>query len=60
MQPHNAIKSILLVFVLCGIADFVWGYVHGGSILSGAVWVVLGVFGTAGYVFLFGGWKSRQ
>jgi hypothetical protein len=60
MHPHNAVKGILVLFVLCGVADFVWGYVHGRSVLFGVVWVVLGIFGTAGYMFLFRGWKSRQ
>src|SRR6516162_7533207 len=24
MHPHNAVKGILVLFVLCGVADFVW------------------------------------
>jgi len=58
MHPHNAAKGILLVFLLCGVADFVWGYVHGRSIVTGVIWVVLGVFGTAGYWLLSRGQKS--
>jgi hypothetical protein len=49
MHPHNAAKSMLLAFLLCGVADFVWGYIHGRSIVTGVIWVVLGMFGTAGY-----------
>jgi hypothetical protein len=48
MHPHIGAKGILIIFVLCGVADFIWGYVHGRSVLAGVVWVVLGVLGTAG------------
>jgi len=60
MRPHLGAKSILIIFLLCGVADFVWGYSHGRSILTGVVWMVLGVFGTAGYLLLFRGWNGRQ
>jgi len=60
MHPHSAAKGILLFFLLCGVADFVWGYVHGRSIVTGVIWVVLGVFGTAGYWLLFRGQKSGE
>ena len=60
MHPHNGAKGILLIFLLCGVADFVWGYVHERSILTGVVWVVLGVFGTAGYLLLFRGQNSGE
>lgn len=53
-------KSILLFFVLCGVADFVWAYIHGRSILGAVVAVLLGLFGTAWYFFLLGGWKNSE
>jgi hypothetical protein len=60
MSPHSGAKGILLFFVLCGVVDFIWGYVQGRSMLAGVVWLVLGVFGTAGYVLFFGGWKNGE
>jgi hypothetical protein len=60
MHPHIGAKGILIIFVLCGVADFTRGYVHGRSALAGVVWVVLGVLGTAGYLLVFVAWKSGE
>ena len=55
---RNRARGILLVFVLCGACDFVWGYIHERSVLAGVTGIVLGLFGTAWYLFLLGGWKN--
>lgn len=52
--------AILLIFSLCAIGDFVWNYVKGRSIAEGAVSAVLGLFGTAWYVFLFLGSRKDK
>jgi len=58
MRPNSSVKVILLIFMLCGVVDFVFGYVNGRSMLAGIVWVVLGVFGTAAWMFFFRPWKG--
>jgi len=49
---RNTWKTIALVFVLCAFADFVHGYIRGGSIVGGVISLSFGFFGTAIFVFL--------
>jgi membrane associated rhomboid family serine protease len=49
-------KTILLIFVLCAAADFLWGYFNGHTLGAAVIAAILGLFGTAFYVF----WLSRQ
>jgi len=56
-DPRKKARIILLTFLICGVFDFVWGYFHEHSILAGMVAIVLGLFGTAWYLFLLGAWK---
>ena len=51
-------KAILAIFVGCAAIDFIWGYIHERSLIAGVVAIVLGLFGTAWYAFLFGVWKG--
>ena len=51
---------ILIAVIVCAVFDFLWGYFHQHSIGAGLVAVVLGVFGTAWYLFLSGAWKSDE
>jgi len=57
MDRRNKTRNIALAFILCGAFDFLWGYVHQHSVAAGAVAIVLGLFGTAWYMFLLGSWK---
>lgn len=41
-----------MAFSLCALFDFVWSYVTQRSIAESAFCAVLGLFGTAWYVFL--------
>jgi len=50
---RSTLKTVLLVFILCVVADFVWGYIRGRSIPAAITSVFFGVFGTAFYFFLF-------
>jgi hypothetical protein len=58
------LKGILLVFALCAIGDFAWGYIDGRSTLAAVIFVVVGLFGTAWYLFLYGDlwewWVNRD
>jgi len=47
-------KAILAIFLGCATIDFIWGYIHERSVAAGVVAIVLGLFGTAWYLFLFG------
>jgi hypothetical protein len=51
-------NAILAIFLACAAIDFIWGYIHERSVVAGVVAIVLGLFGTAWYVFLLGGWKG--
>jgi O-antigen/teichoic acid export membrane protein len=51
-------KAILLIFFLCTVSDFVWGYIHGRSIPAGVISIFGGLFGTACYLLLF--WWSQK
>ena len=54
-------KAILLVFTLCAVADFVWGYIHERSVPAGVISVVGGLFGTAFYFLVFNwAWKAKD
>ncbi len=53
-------KAILLIFALCAVFDFVWGYFHGHSILAGVVFAVLGLLGTALYGFFLGVFRKAR
>jgi hypothetical protein len=55
---RNRARLILLAVVLCAVFDFIWSYFHEHSIAAGLVAVVLGLFGTAWYLFLSGAWKG--
>jgi O-antigen/teichoic acid export membrane protein len=55
---RNRARLIPLAFILCGVFDFIWGYIHEHSVAAGVVAVVLGLFGTAWYLFLIGGWNE--
>lgn len=46
-------KAIVLIFVLCAVADFVLGYIHERSFPAGLISVIGGLFGTAFYVLVF-------
>ena len=46
--------------VVCAVLDFLWSYFRQHSIGSGLVAVILGLFGTAWYLFLSGAWKSDK
>jgi hypothetical protein len=50
--PGSRDRGIVLVFALCALTDFVWSYVKGRSIIEAVVSAVLGLFGTAWYLFL--------
>lgn len=50
-------NAILAIFLACAAIDFIWGYIHERSVVAGVVAIVLGLFGTAWYLFLFGVWK---
>jgi len=52
-------KAIVLIFALCALCDFVWGYIHKRSVLAGVVWVVLGLPATALLGFLFGAVRKK-
>jgi hypothetical protein len=51
-------KAILAIFLGCAAIDFIWGYMHERSVVAGVIAIGLGLFGTAWYVFLLGGWKG--
>lgn len=51
-------KAIFLIFVLCAVCDFVWGYVHERSIPAGVLSVIGGLFGTAFYLLVTYPWKD--
>jgi hypothetical protein len=51
-------NAILAIFLACAAIDFIWGYIHERSVVAGMIAIVLGLFGTAWYVFLLGGWKG--
>lgn len=53
-------KVILLIFALCAVVDFVWGYITERSVLAGVVFVVLGLFGTALLCFLNGLFRKHK
>jgi hypothetical protein len=59
-DPRHRARIILLAFILCGVFDFLWGYFHEHKIGAGLVAIVLGVFGTAWYLFLSGAWKRDE
>ena len=59
-DPRHRARIILLAFILCAIFDFLWSYFHEHSIGAGLVAIVLGVFGTAWYLFLSGAWKRDE
>ena len=50
---RKSAKAIVLTFLLCALADFVLTYIERRSIAEGVISVVLGLFGTAWYAFLF-------
>jgi ribosomal protein L40E len=45
-------KAIVLVFSLCAVADFIFGYIHERSVPAGVISVVGGLFGTAFYLLV--------
>jgi hypothetical protein len=51
-------RSVVLVFALCALADFVWSLLDRRSMMESATSAVLGLFGTAWYVIGF--WASLQ
>ena len=51
---RNGAAVILLAFVVGGVFDLVWGYIHERSVVAGVVFIILGLFGTAWYLLLFG------
>ncbi len=51
---------LLIAVVVCAVLDFLWSYFRQHSIGSGLVAVILGLFGTAWYLFLSGAWKSDK
>jgi hypothetical protein len=53
MTSRNSAKAILLLFSLGALADFLLGYIERRSMAEGVISVVLGLFGTAWYAFLF-------
>jgi hypothetical protein len=59
-KPGTAAKAIVLVFLLCAVFDFVWGYVHERSVLAGVISVVGGLFGTAFFLLVFWPWKDKN
>ena len=52
-------KAILLIFLLCTVADFVLGYIHGRSIPAGVISIAGGLLGTGCYLLLFW-WSQRK
>ena len=59
MTNHpTSTKTIVLIFVLCAVGDFVWGYVHERSIPAGVFSVIGGLFGTAFYLLVTYPWKD--
>jgi len=49
-----SVKAVFLIFFVCAAVDFVFGYVKAGSFPAGVISVVLGLFGTAFYLWCFG------
>ncbi|MGB8885459.1 MAG: hypothetical protein WCC87_01985 [Candidatus Korobacteraceae bacterium] len=45
-------KAVLIVFLVCAAADFVLGYVHGHSIGAAITSAILGLAGTATYLWM--------
>ena len=60
MDRRNTARNIALAFILCGVFDFLWGYIREHSVAAGVVAIVLGLFGTAWYLFLLGAWKRND
>ena len=52
-------KIILVVFLVCGIGDFAWGYFNQRSIAEGLLWAFLGLFGTTLFV-AFWNWRNGE
>ena len=46
-------KAVLIAFILCAVADFVWGYFNGHTLGSAIIAVILGLVGTAWYAYWF-------
>jgi hypothetical protein len=47
VDPAQSRANHLAGLLLCGVFDFIWGYIHEHSVAAGIVGVVLGLFGTA-------------
>jgi hypothetical protein len=57
---RNRARLIPLAFILGGVFDFIWGYIHEHSIAAGVVGSILGLLGTAWYLFLLGAWNDSD
>lgn len=53
-------KGVLLIFLLCALSDFAWGYFKARSLPAGVISVVLGVFGTTFYAWLMGVFRTSK
>jgi hypothetical protein len=54
----NSAAIVVIVFLLCAVGDFIWGYVHQRSVFGALVCAILGLFGTAFYMAII--WSSRD
>jgi membrane associated rhomboid family serine protease len=48
-------KAVVLIFLLCAVADFLWGYFNGHTFGAAVTAAILGLCGTAFYLVLFHG-----
>jgi hypothetical protein len=53
-------KGVLLLFALCAVFDFLWGYFRGRSLPAGVISVVGGLFSTALFALLFMWWRKSE
>jgi hypothetical protein len=51
-------RGVLLVFSVCALADFVWALFEKRSLAEAAISAVLGLFGTALYLFIY--WAAEK
>jgi hypothetical protein len=54
------LRAVLLIFLLCAILDFGWGYFEKRSLPHGVISVVFGLFGTAFYAWLMGVFRTEE
>jgi hypothetical protein len=57
-KPSDLARGVLLVFSLCALADFLWALLEKRSLAEAIISAVLGLFGTAWYLFMY--WVAEK